>query len=512
MTKNCITLLLLLVLAWSPIIAEIDPEEILRQLPPPEVNYTLPEIRTVKQPVALPDYSTAEHYGKPATSKREFERSLKSVKSLLETQAVTSTIKLIGNLANKQQKSMSPADRAASGSQPGAKGPNPVQSAQTAQSDAKPQTASTERAVKPPPVALKPAVPPPTGNLMAAYKTLRQNPALLEFEQSLSRDRQLAVDTFEVALQLAANPPKTESNDSESAIDESEEEEKAPAGTHDAVLATAMGLYKKQDWKGLKDLFSENQEAGETKDGLKYQIEAEAKEAKPNYMQIRRYSDQLVKIDEQDPMGNYGLALAYYNAKKPNTAKAQEHLAVALKAKTPPEGASSLYWSMTFKKFMIPLLIVIAALIGGISKVIKKKKAAALDILDQPADQIKPEAETKQPGKLMQKLTPLIDKLKGIMSRFKKKPATTADAQKAPEKAGKASAAKESGGTEETAAAEEESGEEEEEEENELEEEDAEALKEDGGEEESESDEEDESEEEADEDGEAEEEEETTEA
>jgi len=84
--------------------AEIDPEEILRKLPPPEVNYTLPEIRAVKQPVALPDYSTAEHYGKPAQSRREFERSLKSVKSLLETQAVTSTMKLIGNLANKQQK------------------------------------------------------------------------------------------------------------------------------------------------------------------------------------------------------------------------------------------------------------------------------------------------------------------------------------------------------------------------------------------------------------------------
>lgn len=506
-------LLLLLVLAWSPIMAEIDPEEILRQLPPPEVNYTLPEIRAVKQPVALPDYSTAEHYGKPAQSRREFERSLKSIKSLFESQAVTSTVKLIGNLANKERKGASPADRAASGSQPGAKGPDQAQNVQTAQSDAKSQSAPPERAVKPPPVALQPAVPPPTKNLMAAYKTLRQNPALLEFEQSLSRDRQLAVDAFEVALQLAAHPPKTEGDEGESEIDDGE---KAPAGTHDAVLATAMGLYKKQDWKGLKNLFSENPEAGETKDGLKYQIEAEANEAKPNYMQVRRYSDQLVKIDEQDPMGNYGLALAYYNAKKPNTAKAQEHLAVALKAKTPPEGASSLYWSMTFKKFMIPLLIVVAALIGGISKVIKKKKAAALDILEQPAGQIKPEAETKQPGKLMQKLAPLIDKLKGIMSRFKKKPATTADTEKTSEKAGKASAAEEAAGTKETAAGEDESDEEEET--NELEEEDAEALEEDGGEEEeeeeeSESDEDGESEEEeADENGETEEEEETTEA
>ena len=413
--------------------AEIDPEEILRKLPPPEVNYTLPEIRAVKQPVALPDYSTAEHYGKPAQSRREFERSLKSVKSLLETQAVTSTMKLIGNLANKQQKITSPADRAASGTQPRTKDPNPGQNAQAAQSDAKPQTAYTERAVKPPPVALKPAVPPPTGNLMAAYKTLRQNPALLEFEQSLSRDRQLAVDAFEVSLQLAANPPKTETDDGNVEIDGAEDADTAPAGSHDAVLATAMGLYKKQDWKGLKDLFSENPEAGDTKDGLKYQIEAEANEAKPNYMIIRRYSDQLVKIDKQDPMGNYGLALAYYNAKKPNTAKAQEHLAIALKAKTPPEGASSLYWSMTFKKFMIPLLIVIAALIGGISKVIKKKKAAALDILDQPTDQAKPEAEVKQPGKLMQKLAPLIDKLKGIPKRPQQKQARLLLPRKSPE-------------------------------------------------------------------------------
>ncbi len=408
----------------------MDPEEILRQLPPPEVNYTLPEIKTVKPPVALPDHSV-EYYGQPRPSTRQLERTLKQIKSVMDNPAVSSTVKLINNLADNEQESRAKAAKASERSIPAQSEQRPAQTAST-ERQASPETASPTSVIpqKPPPVAVAsapavtavpaaPAYPPPTGNLLKAWQTLRKNPGLIELEESMARDRQLAEDAFEIALQLSEQAP---AEDGEGG-DEGENGETAPAESHDAVLATAMGLYKKQDWKGIKDLFSENPEAGETKDGLRYIIEAEINEAKPNYMQVRRYSDQLRAIDENDAMANYGLALAHYNAKTPNTAKASEHLAIALKAKNPPEGASAFYWRMTFKKFMIPLLLIVAGLVGGIAHVIKKKKAAAIIDLDNPVEKARPEQEAKPQGKLMQKLAPLLDKFKSIFARFKKKPA-----------------------------------------------------------------------------------------
>lgn len=461
MNKKSLYLLFVSLLLWSPAMAEIDPEEILRQLPPPEVNYTLPEIRTVKPPVSLPDYSAVEHYGRPRPSKKELDRSLNSVKTFFETQAITSTLKLLGNLTKKSVRSeQSPDHGMANEGQPG--------SSMAMQQS----TVSTQpRPVKPPPITLPtlPAVPPPTGNLLSAYRVLRQNPALLELEESFEHDRQLAVDAFEMTLQMAAKSPKKTAGEGEqeiSADEESGDDKKAPAGAHDAVLAKAIGLYKSKNWKGLKDLFAENPEAGDSKDGLNYRVEAEINEEKPNYMQVRRIADQLAKIDKEDAMANFGLALYYFNAKKPDIAKAQGHLSIAMKAKNPPEGSSSLYWSMTFKKFMIPLIILIAALIGGISHVIKKRKASITLDLDQIEERIKP--EPKKAGKLMQKLSPLFDKLKAILSRFKKKPVATADAESP-------AAATEEEATEE---AEEDVEIEEEDEENEVEEEDEETLEE----------------------------------
>ena len=486
----------MLLTPWSGAMAEIDPEEILRQLPPPEVNYTLPEIRAVKPPVTLPDYSTVEHYGRLRPSTKELERSLEQIKSVAENPAVSSTIKLIKNLSDNENGSDQPS-RASQKDNPtdGRSQPSPtVSSAQRPSTSTDAQ--SRPLVVKPPPVEITPkapAYPPPTGKLMAAWKTLRNNPGLVEFEESLTRDRQLVEDTFAMAMQLSADKSEEQPGDGEEIQEGEEGDESAPAGSHDAVLATAMGLHKKQDWKGLKNLFLENPEAGETKDGLRYIIEAEINEAKPNYLQIRRYSDQLRGIDENDTMANYGLALYHYNARKPDTSKAGEYLAVALKAKNPPEGASAFYWKLTFKKFMIPLLLVIAGLIGGISHVIKKKKAAATIDLDKPAEETSTEPEKKPQGKLMQKLAPLLDKFKGLFARFKKKKAVEPDAEPTTEETASESSeeeVEESAEGQESAEekSEEESEEEaeEEEEENELESEDEEAVAEESEEEEAE--------------------------
>jgi hypothetical protein len=496
--KSTLIFWLMLFAPWSAAMAEIDPEEILRQLPPPEVNYTLPEIRAVKPPVTLPDYSTVEYYGRSKPSTKELERSIRQIKSLADNPAVSSTLRLIKHLSDDvkaDNENSTPAVQSGAATQKTAQQPQ-----------ASVDSLTPPRAIKPPPVAAAPATPvapatpsypPPTGNLMSAWQTLRKNPGLAELEASLARDRQLAEDTFTMAMLLSADQP---AEGDEVAAEGETEGESAPAGSHDAVLATAIGLYKQQDWKGLKNLFAENPEAGETKDGLRYIIEAEINEAKPNYMQVRRYSDQLRGLDENDAMANYGLALYHYNAKKPDTAKAGEHLAVALKAKNPPQGASAFYWKMTFNKFMIPLLLVIAGLIGGISHVIKKRKAAATIDLDKPAAAVKTEAEAKPKGKLTQKLAPLLDKFKGLLARFKKKKAADIDIS-APEKteavAGAAeaqeieesaddqeSAEEESEEEAEESAEDEESDEEEAEEENELESEDEEAVAEESEEEE----------------------------
>ncbi len=426
MRKTLIIFILPLITLWSPAMAEIGADEILRQLPSPDVNYVLPEIKAVKPPVALPEYSAVEHYGHPKPPKKEFEHSLNEIKAIFDVPVVTSTIKLISDLADGREKEQVANSEKSSGATELKRSRQFYQPAGANQKASDQQTSQSTRVAIPPPIEIaRPSHPPPTGKLLEAWQTLRKNPALSELEESLHRDQQLAQDTAEMAMQLATKkqkPVKDKTDDEVGEIDE----EKAVAGSHDAILAKAMGLYKKKDWKGLKTLFTDNPEAGETPDGLRYTIEAEINETSPNYMQIRRYSSQLIQIIKDDPMANYGMALYYFNAKKPNTTKAQEHIATTLKAKNPPEGASAFYWKMTFKKFMIPLLILIAALIGGISQVIKKRKAAATLDLDLLAEPTTPDAEAKAKGKLMQKLSPVLDKLKGILARFKKKPATPA--------------------------------------------------------------------------------------
>ena len=488
MKRTAVILSVLLCISWLQAMAQIDPEEILRQLPPPEVNYSLPEIKAVKPPVALPDQSYVEHYGRPKPSKKELERSVKKVRSLLEIPAVTSTVRLISNLARNDKTVSTSADNTSDARQPAGSAAQRAQT-QTSQTQDKPVVQNRPR--KPPVIEIPPmpADPPPTGKIMAAWKTLRQNPALAELEASLLRDRQLAEDTFAMALLMAekkseAGEQEPTDADSEDTGEAEGDEEQVRTGSHDAILAKAMGLYKKQDWKGLKSLFAENPDAAGSKDGLRYLIEAEINEAKPNYMLVRRNSDQLMKIEKDDAMANYGMALYYYNAKKPNTAKAQAHLTIALKAKNPPEGASAFYWNMTFKKFMIPLLVLIAAIIGGISQVIKKRKAAAALDSGQPAEQPETEKEAKPKGKLMQKLAPLLDKFKGILARFRKKPTASPAAEEAADidvpadeaepAEEEASATQEENTTEATE--EEEEEEEEEEDENELESEDEEVI------------------------------------
>ena len=149
---------------------------------------------------------------------------------------------------------------------------------------------------------------------------------------------------------------------------------------------------------GVENLLAENPEAGETVEGLRFQIEAEVNSAKPNYMNAQRFARQLLESEGDDPLGHYAMAMFYYNSKKPNLTQAKKSLDIALKAKNPPAGASSLYWTMTLKGLAIPLLLVFAGLAGGVAHFIKKRKAAAVATLLEneatPAKDVDPAAPT----------------------------------------------------------------------------------------------------------------------
>lgn len=325
----------------------LEPEDVLRNMPSPEINYPINEIRVITPPAlmpALPAEAVDQPQEKPSY---EAKKLLNDIQKQVSSPVIDSTRKLVGNLSRPTAVKKNKAD------------------AQLANSSAT-LAASNTAAVPAGKKAIKPqALLTATGTrLLAAVRTLASNTALLELRQSFTADSDLAGDIFALYLE---QPQDQEGAD---------KAEDTKSSSYDSVLATAIGMYKKSQWQELKNLFVENPEAGETPDGLKYQVEAELNSEKPNYMAAKRFADQLLEADKNDPIGNYAVALFFYNSKKPNLVKAQQALDIALKAKKPPDGAANLYWTMTFKKFAIPLIAVIAGIIAGITQLIKKRKAA----------------------------------------------------------------------------------------------------------------------------------------
>lgn len=260
-------------------------------------------------------------------------------------------------------------------------------------------------------------------NLLRNFETLKKNKLVTSLQESLLKDYTLAVSVLELSQRLHDQKGQSEG-------EESWENEK-DAKSFDAIFAKAKGLQKKEKWKDIQTLFKSNAEAGETKEGLEYQIEAELNSAKPKYSSARRLANELVKLNKTNPWANYALALFYQNLKRPNTKKASSHLAIALKAKKPPAGASKLYWMMLLKKLWIVLLAILAAIIGGVSHLVKKKKAASLAAEDSaPGEgEAAPVVAAEPPSgkfhemkaKILEKLKPVIAKLEPLLSKLRKK-------------------------------------------------------------------------------------------
>lgn len=108
------------------------------------------------------------------------------------------------------------------------------------------------------------------------------------------------------------------------------------------------------------------------------QIMSEFKKKKPSFSNIKSLGEQIVKHEKSNAIGNYALAYYYYHAKKPNLPRAKKAISLALKDKNPPEGASSLSFKITLKSYQNLILILGAGLFLVIALILKKKKAQSL--------------------------------------------------------------------------------------------------------------------------------------
>ena len=334
-----------------------DPEDILRNLPAPEVHYPVEEIRIkpvpavpAADPVPLP----------PPARPYEIRKLVDKAKETSGNPIVKTTRKIVETLSRPKAKVATHTHAIASATRSIATGTLGLAAA-------KPQQTIQ-----------------PTWVVKAA-KTLAENPVFTMLDARIASETAFAKDVFDIYVQGYESEEKPA-------------EEEQPVAKFDSIMVTAAGLQKKAQWQELKNLFAENPEAGETVEGLRFQIEAEVNSAKPNYMNAQRFARQLLESEGDDPLGHYAMAMFYYNSKKPNLTQAKKSLDIALKAKNPPAGASSLYWTMTLKGLAIPLLLVFAGLAGGVAHFIKKRKAAAVATLLEneatPAKDVDPAAPT----------------------------------------------------------------------------------------------------------------------
>jgi len=398
---------LVFILAISGTLQAQDPLSILEQLPPPEVEY--PKAPAKSYPPLEIDQADDEDYAAEVApvNAPPLPPPKIDTKKLIE-QNTPRVVKSLSNLIkNISQPEASKTAVIASSPQVMAANANRKKTA-------KPLTDAKEKKVK----ISKPL--PIQTQVYQALKTLRKNPLIDEWDIALKKDYQLFLDAIALSQKMSAK-----NADSEEPVDGKEvsetEDGQEKGKSFDSVFAKIAGLKKSEKWKDIANLLKDNPEAAETPEGLELSIEANLSLEKPNTMAAKRSADALLKKDKQNGWANYAMALHFYNAKKPNTAKASTHLDLALKAKNPPAGASKLYWSMMLKKIAPVVLILLAGIIGGINQIIKKKKAARA--LLEGEGQAQPEqipAEAPVSG-LAAKLKSLFEKLAPLLQKFQKK-------------------------------------------------------------------------------------------
>lgn len=189
----------------------------------------------------------------------------------------------------------------------------------------------------------------------------------------------------EYAEKNKSKASKEKAKDSEDEEDDEEEEDgeegdedeaKPDYSKFDSIIANAEKLYISRNFGELENLLSENPDAANIPKAQKYRLMLELQNKKPNVNSVKNYASVALEENPNSQEGNYGMAYYYfYNKRKPDKAKAREHIKKAIEGRNPLKEALELSKQMESNSLIwIILLIVALALVGGVFAFIKFKK------------------------------------------------------------------------------------------------------------------------------------------
>jgi|GEM_PF-6825846 len=199
------------------------------------------------------------------------------------------------------------------------------------------------------------------------------------------------------------------------------------------TLEKAKSLKAEMKWSELVSLFQDNPSIAETREGAELRIDALLNSAKVNYASVKSAADAIIEKDPKNPIGHFALAHYYLYSKKPDLDKALISISKACSASKPPPGAATLYWTATFKKRWLILVVILGAIVIGVDKMRKKIKARkeslqvlqGLEPLGAPASseslQVEP-VKSLSKASLKEKLLEIRDL---VLSKLRRKTADT---------------------------------------------------------------------------------------
>ncbi len=182
----------------------------------------------------------------------------------------------------------------------------------------------------------------------------------------------------------------------------------------DEIIDEANGLKDKGSWDELLTCL---EKAGESADArvLSLRLDGLLHQKKLSIDRIKPVAEALLQADNRSQIANYAMGYASAYGRKPNLALALNFLTKAKAGRKPYPGASSLYWQLWLKKNWYLFLLLIGGGIFGFDRYKKKKKKQAEatpqpeGTLEQSADATTPAAEAGEEPSTTAEGTEVVD-------------------------------------------------------------------------------------------------------